>query len=344
MISANVVELPGWIRILRKNLGLTQDQFAERLGVTFVTVSRWENGQARPNKLGLRTLWGLAEGTGVARWDSCTAGRSAGRERTSRAGLPPPVAGFPPRGGAASAHGVKDFKPRPRAADQGQVDLLAKSAVFSSLDTKQLVELSRLAVERRLKPGQFLFFEGDAVEYCYLVASGMVKVLHHSASGTDFISAVYGPGELLGVILLLAGKRRHPTTAQAVTDGRVLVIRGREFAAFLNRYPGAGFKISQKVLSISSKRHAAMVRRLSELAAARTDYRLAHVLLGLCLEFGSTIPLTRHEIAEMAGTTTETAARFVSRLRQTGVVSSFRGKVVVLEQEKLRLLAGLPPK
>ncbi|MFW6150174.1 MAG: helicase-related protein [Chloroflexota bacterium] len=49
------------IRTLRKRLGLTQGQLAERLGVTFVTISRWENGQARPNRLALKALATLAE-------------------------------------------------------------------------------------------------------------------------------------------------------------------------------------------------------------------------------------------------------------------------------------------
>lgn len=57
-LGANVSD---WIRTLRRQLGLTQGQLAERLGVTFVTVSRWENGQARPNRLALRALAALAE-------------------------------------------------------------------------------------------------------------------------------------------------------------------------------------------------------------------------------------------------------------------------------------------
>ena len=51
-----------WIRTLRRQLGLTQSQLAERVGVTFVTVSRWETGQARPNRLALKALASLAEG------------------------------------------------------------------------------------------------------------------------------------------------------------------------------------------------------------------------------------------------------------------------------------------
>lgn len=54
-------DVADWIRTLRKQLSLTQSQLAERLGVTFVTVSRWETGQAKPNRLAMKALGTLAE-------------------------------------------------------------------------------------------------------------------------------------------------------------------------------------------------------------------------------------------------------------------------------------------
>ncbi len=52
---------PEWIRGLRAEIGVTQAELAERLGVTYVTVSRWENGQSRPNRLAMRALLALAQ-------------------------------------------------------------------------------------------------------------------------------------------------------------------------------------------------------------------------------------------------------------------------------------------
>ncbi len=44
-------EYPARVRDLRERLGLTQTQMAERIGVSFATVNRWENGQSRPTRL-----------------------------------------------------------------------------------------------------------------------------------------------------------------------------------------------------------------------------------------------------------------------------------------------------
>jgi SNF2 family DNA or RNA helicase len=53
---------PAQIRDLRKSMSLTQRQFAELLGVSFVTLNRWENGQSKPSAMGLSKLRGLARG------------------------------------------------------------------------------------------------------------------------------------------------------------------------------------------------------------------------------------------------------------------------------------------
>lgn len=49
------------VRALRHRLGLTQEQMARALTVTFSTINRWENGHARPSALALRALQGMRE-------------------------------------------------------------------------------------------------------------------------------------------------------------------------------------------------------------------------------------------------------------------------------------------
>lgn len=43
----------------RKRLKLTQKAFAERLGVTFISVNRWENSKSHPSQMALKLLKGL---------------------------------------------------------------------------------------------------------------------------------------------------------------------------------------------------------------------------------------------------------------------------------------------
>lgn len=50
------MEFHDLIKIIRKNMGISQKKFAEKLHVSFSTVNRWENGHVMPNQLALATL------------------------------------------------------------------------------------------------------------------------------------------------------------------------------------------------------------------------------------------------------------------------------------------------
>ena len=69
---------PEQIRHLRKTLDLTQQQFSELLGVSFVTLNRWENGQSKPSAMGLAKLQELAARSDGRAMDAEAMGGGAG--------------------------------------------------------------------------------------------------------------------------------------------------------------------------------------------------------------------------------------------------------------------------
>jgi len=62
MVKRNDKDLAKMVRDLRAKLGLTQEQFAAKVGVTFSTVNRWENGRGKPSPLAVRRIEELREG------------------------------------------------------------------------------------------------------------------------------------------------------------------------------------------------------------------------------------------------------------------------------------------
>jgi len=63
-VDENFPDTAQLVKALRELLGLTQEKFAARLGVTFPTINRWENGRARPSPLALRQIEELLAGLG----------------------------------------------------------------------------------------------------------------------------------------------------------------------------------------------------------------------------------------------------------------------------------------
>ena len=57
-------DIPRLVRELRERIGLTQEKFAAKLGVTFPTINRWENGRAKPSPLAMKQIEGLLRDLG----------------------------------------------------------------------------------------------------------------------------------------------------------------------------------------------------------------------------------------------------------------------------------------
>ncbi|MCK4222355.1 MAG: Crp/Fnr family transcriptional regulator [Dehalococcoidia bacterium] len=220
-----------------------------------------------------------------------------------------------------------------------RADILRQSSIFSSLTPDELAELAGLAVERSLAPGEFVFWDGDAADRFYMVAEGRVRVLKASSLGKEFTIAFFGPGDMFGEVAVLENKP-YPASAQAVGEARVLGIRREDFLAFLGSRP----QVALRIISILSGRLRDAQGRLRDLAGERVEQRLASVLLMLSAKLGPDLAFTRQEIADMVGTTTETAIRVISSLKARGIVSSVRGKVTIVDEKKLRLLSEGPPR
>jgi transcriptional regulator with XRE-family HTH domain len=63
MLNAQT-DIPRLVRELRQRTGLTQEKFAAKLGVTYPTINRWENGRAKPSPLALKQIEDLLRGLG----------------------------------------------------------------------------------------------------------------------------------------------------------------------------------------------------------------------------------------------------------------------------------------
>ena len=220
-----------------------------------------------------------------------------------------------------------------------RVKVLKRSLILSSLNEDELIDLSKLGTELRFEPGEFVFWEGDAPNWFYIVTEGMIKVLKLSSLGKEVIIAFFGPGEMFGEVAVFENKP-YPASAQAVAETKVLGIKREDFLSFLANRP----QVALSIISVLGGRLRDAQGRLKDLAGERAEQRIARTLLMLSSKLGPTLPFTRQEIADMAGTTTETAIRVMSRLRGGGLIRSSRGKIVILDEAKLRLLAEGPPR
>ena len=217
---------------------------------------------------------------------------------------------------------------------RGKAQILKGSSIFQNLTDNELGELTNLAVERSFMPDEFIFWEGDTPQWFYIIAEGKVKVLKHSSLGREFIISFFGPGEMFGEVAVFENKP-YPASAQAATATKVVGIKRENLLTFLSTHP----QIALKIINVLGGRLRDAQSRLRDLAGERIEQRLASVLLMLSTKLGPTLPFTRQEIADMVGATIETVIRAMSQLKERGIIRSLRGKVIILNKEKLRLLS-----
>ncbi len=230
------------------------------------------------------------------------------------------------------------MKERHDLSQNSKAHILKSSPIFSSLNDEELGELSNLASERHFMSNEFIFWDGDTPDWLYIIAEGRVKVIKHSSSGKEFIIAFFNSGEMFGEVAVFENKP-YPASSQAITETRVIAIKREDFLTFLINRP----QVALKIITILGGRLRNAQSRLRDFAGERVEQRLASVLYMLSSKLGLILPFTRQEIADMTGTATETTIRIMSQLKDRGIIRSSRGKVTIIDKEKLRLLSEGPP-
>ena len=208
--------------------------------------------------------------------------------------------------------------------------------LFKRLPSPERKRLARTTQEKRYEKGETVFREGQPAEAVWVVKSGRIHLMKFLADGKASTTCVMKSGEPFCCLPALDGKP-YPVDAMAAIDSVVVRIPLSAFHQAMNR--SAAFTHETLCLFCDRLRQ---VEHKSCMIYEPAEARLAQVLVGLMKKFGQTIPLTRQELAEVAGTTHETAIRTLSHFKQQGLIRSVRGKTTIVQPDKLQALADKP--
>lgn len=207
---------------------------------------------------------------------------------------------------------------------------LANAEPFKRLPETERRRLAQSAREVRYAKGETLFRAGQQADAVWIVRTGRVHLMNYLAGGKVSTTCVMAPSETFCCLPAL-DRKAYPADAVAALDSTVVRIPLEAFHQALSR--SAAF--TQDTLCLFCDRMR-QVEHKGCMIYESAEARLAEVLLGLAKKFGATVPLTRQELAELAGTTQETAIRALSRFKRQGLIRSSRGKTTILDSDKLR--------
>ncbi len=219
------------------------------------------------------------------------------------------------------------------------VALLGRVPVFEALRPEHLGQVADVAVPRGFRAGEVVFREGDDSDTCYVVRSGHARAVREHADGRQITLATFGPGDIFGELAMFDDERRS-ATVEAIDELAVLGIPGIDMRALLSRHPDIAVKL---VIALGRRLRAAN-ERLARQSFQTVQSRVAAVLAQLVEQARSEgagegdvlLTATQAELAQLAGSSRESASRFLAVLERAGVISQGRGRLTVHDPAALQ--------
>lgn len=212
-----------------------------------------------------------------------------------------------------------------------KIAILQKCRIFETLSPEEIKEIASHAYLVFYKKKTVIFEEHQPANFFYAVYDGLAKIYKNTGSGNQVVFHVAGPGDTLNAIALTEG--RYFVSTQALSNVTLLQIEREAYLTLLSAFPA----ISLRLISILAKRVDRECTRVVTILSEKVEQRLVMILYELFKKFGANIPLTRQELANCAGTSTETTIRVMSKLKKYGIIGRFPGQRGIVINDLARL-------
>src|SRR3954464_14069728 len=226
----------------------------------------------------------------------------------------------------------------PASAEQTAA-LLGRVPVFEELAEDDLRRVADVTVPRRFAAGEVVFREGDDSDTCYVVSAGHARAIREHADGRQITLATFGPGDIFGELAMFDDERRS-ATIETIDRLEVLAILGPDMRRLMLRRPQLAVALAASL----SRRLRTTNERLSSQSFQTVQSRVAGVIALLVEQAVAegappadvTITATQADLAMLAGSSRESASRFLAPLERAGVISQGRGRLTVHDPDALR--------
>ena len=217
---------------------------------------------------------------------------------------------------------------------------LRKVSLFAPLSDEDMAHVAAVTVERRYDRGDIVILEGDRGGALYFVHSGLIKVFKSSPEGKEQVLRLIEPGRTFNDVPALDGGA-NPASAAALQPSVVYATGGAELRRLIAERPGVAVATVQALAG--ALRH--LVALVENLSFRHVTARVARILLEQSAAQEASQDgkpahrLTQQEMAAMAGTAREMVGRALKELESEGAIRIQRGRITVVNRDRLRLLA-----
>ncbi len=214
--------------------------------------------------------------------------------------------------------------------------------MFSGLKPEEIAMVASLGMLAEHDGGDYLWRAGDESTYLTVLLRGRVKVVKGTPDGGSMILEIFGAGEPVGA-LVMYNYMPYPADALCMEPVTLFKIHRRDFFDMLDHNP----EIARGLIRELTRIVLTLTRKMEEMRGTRVESRIARLFLmfarrtGKHDKSGTYIPgaLNRQEVADLVGTTVESAIRTLSRWGRSGLVRTDTDGFFIPDIEALERVA-----
>jgi CRP-like cAMP-binding protein len=183
---------------------------------------------------------------------------------------------------------------------------------------------------------QPIFSEGNHPQFLFYLKTGRAKVYKTSDDGKELTVGLYGAGDFLGYIALLENNR-YEVSAEALQETDVVLISGSEFLDLVH----GNSQVATWFFRLVAQHNNEKAEQLVQVAYHSLRKRVAGSLLLLLRKYSTgdtrnfSIHISREELANLAGTATESLIRTLADFRHEKLIDIREGDIVILHEKGL---------
>lgn len=217
-------------------------------------------------------------------------------------------------------------------------DLLSTSTVFSSLNQREIAQVSEMAIERKYARGEFIVVTGEDWPYLFLVAEGVVQAVKESIEGRSLIVATFEAGEIFWGYTFFHPNSPSIISIEAKQPTRLYVWPSGRLIPFLKQRGEVTWELC--CLMVERMQRASSI--LGEMAFQPVAGRLARLLIENFEKSSrdrTERDLTLDEMAARIGTTREMVCRLLYRFSDENLIKVTRTEFHLTDRFRLMQLA-----
>ncbi len=224
------------------------------------------------------------------------------------------------------------------ATSEETIALLHSVPVFATLSDQDLAEVASVTVPRQFAAGEIVFHEGDRSDTCYVVRHGRVRVVREHTDGRTLTLATFGAGDIFGELAMFGDESRS-ATVEALQDTEAVAILGGDMRRLLRAHADIAVTLLGSLTRRLRETNERLTRQSFQSVQSRVASALAEMVATARAEGAAQsdvlITATQTDLAQLAGSSRESASRFLAVLERAGVITQGRGKLTVHDPARL---------